>query len=71
MCHAKLRQTDEGDYTFLTALSQNGVVKLLIRPHPIRRDGTVCDRPSQVYTLTPSEVRGLIAVLNIMPDPAE
>ena len=59
-----LRQADVGGFLFLTAVAPNGGVRLLIHP----RDS---DCGSRVYLFSPAEVRGLRAVLDIVPDAPE
>lgn len=62
-----LRQRDRDDYTFVSCLSPDGRVQVLIRPHPVLLNGRENTAPSHVYRFTPREARALIAVLDIAP----
>lgn len=63
-----IRQRDEGDWTFLTVRRPNGGLKLLLRRHPVLSDGTEGEARSLVASLSPMEVRALIACLDILDD---
>lgn len=63
-----IRQRDGGDWTFVTCLSPDGRVQLLMRPHAVDRDGTPSRIPAQVFRFTPAEVRALTACLDILPE---
>lgn len=63
-----IRQSDGDDWTFVTCLSPDGRVQLLMRPHAVDDDGTPSRIPAQVFRFTPTEVRALIACLDILPE---
>lgn len=63
-----IRQRDDGDWTFVTCLSPDGRVQLLMRPHAVDEDGTPARVRTQVFRFSPTEVRALIACLDILPD---
>ena len=66
-CREVIRQRDGGDWTFVTCLSPDGRVQLLMRPHAVDEDGTPSRIPTQVFRFSPIEVRALLACLDILP----
>lgn len=66
-CREVIRQRDGGDWTFVTCLSPDGRVQLLMRPHAVDEDGTPSRVRTQVFQFSPVEVRALVACLDILP----
>lgn len=60
------RHSDVPHYRFSTQRTNGGLVLLI---QPIDDGGRVLDDQCRLYAFTPDEVRGLIACLDILPDP--
>lgn len=61
-------QRDADDYTFTSVVTAQGRVKVLLTPHVRTLDGRENARPRILLDLSPDEVRGLIGVLDVLPD---
>lgn len=61
-------QRDADDYTFTSVITAQGRVKVLLSPHARTVDGRATAKPRILLDLSPDEVRGLIGVLDVLPD---
>ena len=63
-----LRNRLRGNYTFTTAVTSTGAVRLLIRPYAVNDLGADDPKVARMYIFTPAEARALIECLDILPE---